>query len=520
MGKKLQSFIASVKQHMTPRAMLRLSRGIFIVVVLGACASIYLAISAFISMQNQTDGLRLMSVYAKEKSLIPQWAFRKQVDVQRTVDDVITMYGQTEAQLAATQTYYDSLQQPYQHFLQYFLLPPLNIWKDKYTGKIDDTLIGKKFLINNAYLDVNLISQWTDFFKNIGQNSPKNEIKSITVGNIIEKDGSIFTMPIDVTFLAQTKRSFLLLVDKLSMTSNRANISLLNEFFYHMWAVLNEKQALLDAWSQASGEVLSQEASSVDTTTLSGNEIVEGTISGDSADQSGATTEVAPVLPEAIAALTDAELGEQIYIWATSGSSTYITDADINEVIRRTAGCEQGEGAACYFKFREKYRSLPELAYTVGLQNSNKVKELRSFLEKMPPMINVKSFTFTKQAVATVAAGPESLRGYEGKLMIDVYGKSMSAAEVSEIATYLGKICTNGTPLDPAVAVSQIDAVINQAASVVQISNEKSKQLADLKKAFVQASAGYETLPGFKKAVKLFEVYRMLEENRLCNDKQ
>lgn len=72
MGKKLQSFIASVKQHMTPRAMLRLSRGIFIVVVLGACASIYLAISAFISMQNQTDGLRLMSVYAKEKSLIPQ----------------------------------------------------------------------------------------------------------------------------------------------------------------------------------------------------------------------------------------------------------------------------------------------------------------------------------------------------------------------------------------------------------------------------------------------------------------
>lgn len=128
-------------------------------------------------------------------------------------------------------------------------MPPLNIWKDKYTGKIDDKLVGKKFLTENIYLDVNLISQWTDFFKNIGANSPKNDIKNIKVGTITEKDGGIFTMPIDVSFVAETKRSFLLLVDKVSMTSNRANLSLLNEFFYHLWGTLKEKQALLQQGS-------------------------------------------------------------------------------------------------------------------------------------------------------------------------------------------------------------------------------------------------------------------------------
>jgi hypothetical protein len=119
----------------------------------------------------------------------------------------------------------------------------LNIWKDKYTGKIDETLVGQRYLHNNNYLDVNLISQWTNFFKNIGQDSPKNDIKSINVGAITEKDGGIFTISIDVDFIAQTKRSFLLLVDKLSLTSNRTNLSLINEYFFNLRLVLRDKTA-------------------------------------------------------------------------------------------------------------------------------------------------------------------------------------------------------------------------------------------------------------------------------------
>ena len=29
----------------------------------------------------------------------------------------------------------------FENLLQYFLLPPLNIWKDKYTNEIDETLV-------------------------------------------------------------------------------------------------------------------------------------------------------------------------------------------------------------------------------------------------------------------------------------------------------------------------------------------------------------------------------------------
>jgi hypothetical protein len=54
---------------------------------------------------------------------------------------------------------------------------------------------------------------------------------------------------------------------------------------------------------------------------------------------------------------------------------------------------------------------------------------------------------------------------------------------------------------------------------VTDISNEKSKQLTDLRGAFQKVADGYEWLPGFKKAVKLFEIYRMLLDNRLCMKK-
>lgn len=75
--------------------------------------------------------------------------------------------------------------------------------------------------------------------------------------------------------------------------------------------------------------------------------------------------ETQSVMPAISAVMTDAQLGEKIYEWAKSGSNTFITDEDINEAIRRTVGCDKSEGPVCYFRFREKYRSIPELAYTI-----------------------------------------------------------------------------------------------------------------------------------------------------------
>ena len=55
------------------------------------------------------------------------------------------------------------------------------------------------------------------------------------IGDFVEDEKGLFSMPITVSFVANSKRAFLLLADKLSMTSNKENVSLIDEFFYYLW---------------------------------------------------------------------------------------------------------------------------------------------------------------------------------------------------------------------------------------------------------------------------------------------
>lgn len=59
----------------------------------------------------------------------------------RTIPDLVRLARGAEDENARLASYFDVLQQPYQLFLQYFLLPPLNIWEDPYTKSIDTKLI-------------------------------------------------------------------------------------------------------------------------------------------------------------------------------------------------------------------------------------------------------------------------------------------------------------------------------------------------------------------------------------------
>lgn len=442
--------------------------------IIGFWVLLFLVVSRYRSLDDTV--LRNLAIYPNLKADITQKEFLKDAEQKTTVDDIIVLHKNVNNQYDQLSAYYKWLQKPYEFFLQYFLLPPLNIWRDKYTHEVDMGLVWQRYLTNNSYLDVNLISQWTNFFKDIGPDSPKNEIKSIDVWTINEQEWGVFNIPIDVEFVAQTKRSFLLLVDKLSMTSNRSNISLLNEFFFNLWWILREKV-------EKTPELLT----------------ASGTIAG--------------------TGISDIALWQNMYDWVVNDDSVFITNDDIALAIRYTANCEDQERTPeCYFKFREKMRTLPALAYTVGIENSNKAKELRRFLHNMPPVINVKSFTFQKQTVAAAAAQGGD-RWYEWRLNIQVYGKSMTAEEVNQIATYLGTQCTNGLPLNPSTALVQLDLAIQQATSVTQISNEKSKELSDLRDSFAKLSEAYDSLSWFKKATKLFEIYRMLDENNLCMKK-
>jgi len=64
----------------------------------------------------------------------------------------------------------------------------------------------------------------------------------VIVGDM-KDNGDFFSIPVNVSFVAPSKRAFVLLVDKLSISSQESNISLINEFFFHLWdsiKVLNE----------------------------------------------------------------------------------------------------------------------------------------------------------------------------------------------------------------------------------------------------------------------------------------
>lgn len=473
------------KIKVNPVVILRVLQIFSVLIFLVGIYGIYLIVWKFKELEPLSSTLNQTSIYADAKNSIranissassdQKNQFLKSLQQKETLMEVVDLNKIAESQYTQTQNYIDAIQIPYEHLLHFYLLPPLNIWKNRFTGKIDDTLIWQKYLQNNIYLDVNLISKRTNFFKDIGADSPKNEIQNITIWEIKESANGTFSLSIDLSFVAQTKRSFLLLIDKISTTSNKENLWLMNEFFYNLWSVIKERDVWW-TWSTSSGWIL--------VTTPAENEL----------------------------------MWIEIYKWTLNNNSTYIREQDIVAAIKRFANCENNDVEECYFKFREKMRNLPSLAYTIWMPNSNKSNELRAFLQNMSPLMNVKWFTFRKMNSSN---NREENRPYEWTITVSAYWKSMSAAEIDEIWAYLWSIClADWSALSPGGALNQLERTIKQATQISQFSNEKSKQLNDIRLAINDINAVYAWLPWLKQVVSLFELYRILLDNWLCTPKK
>lgn len=74
--------------------------------------------------------------------------------------------------------------------------------------------------------------------------------------------------------------------------------------------------------------------------------------------------------------------------------------------------------------------------------------------------------------------------------------------------------------MSPDSAISYLQENTKQFGSIATLSNEKSKDLTDLSLLFATVKAGYPALPKYKQSVKLFELYRMLDDAGLCGVKQ
>jgi hypothetical protein len=353
--------------------------------------------------------------------------------------------------------------------MKHILLPQLNIWKDPFIWDIDISIIWQKFLEKNPYDDIKLIQKWSNFFKNVWDNNEFNEIEDIIIWDLVEEEDS-FYIPITVNFIANSKRSFLLLVEKLSTTSNATNIALINEFIYTLWGNIKEEKI----W------------------------------------------EITNLMTEYNQNFTEDEtiwyhIYQRIF---NNQNNQLITDDIINKTIKETVICGNESNTFCYYKFRDKYRSIPSIAYTIWLENNqNKTKDLKKFLQELAPIISINKFTFDRNLEQSIS-NYENIQ-YKWEIQMEIYGKGITNDEVQEISALLWNKCF-WESITPQVVLKKIDSTLVNIGNITQVNTTNTSTLRELQEIIENIESNYDTLTNYKKTIKLFEMYRMLGNWNLC----
>ena len=395
-----------------------------------------------------------------------------------TIKDLLQENRNVEGETSKYTDYLHSLQVPYTYLLKYIYLPSLNIWKENYTDKIDTSLVGIKFLEKNPFNDITLLQKRGDFFKNLGDNNESNDILDMTIGDFVEDDKGFFNMPITVSFVANSKRAFLLLADKLSITSNKENVSLINEFFYYLRGEIKkgkEKEIKSLEWNYASvfwsGEQINQ----------------------------------------------DKMIGYYLYNWMfNSWKNMLIDDPIIDKTIKSIVSCNNESDEVCYYKFRERYRNIPAFGYLLGTQfGTNAAENLKNFMIQLPPIFSIKDFEFDKIKSPTVSDASNSK--YQWKVTILVYGRSATSQEVNQIAQVLGNKCLGeDRGLTTQDGLNLIQSAIVKLSDINKIDKNYGDNLRELQWIIQKLDKDFPTLSNYNKTIKLFELYRMLSDAWLC----
>ncbi|HMT00889.1 MAG TPA: hypothetical protein PKC14_01050 [Candidatus Absconditabacterales bacterium] len=387
----------------------------------------------------------------------------------RNLPDLVRLSRNAEEENTRLNAYFDSLQQPYKSFLQYFLLPPLNIWEDPYTKAIDTKLIGQRFLAENPFSDLALLGRWSDFFRVVGNGEFYNEITDISISPLQEQDNGYFSFELNVSFLAPNKRAFLFLINDLSFSSNRENISLVHEFVYNL------REGLRISYQKTQTGTL---------------------LTGKSLDDFIARS------------LMDWVHGKQ--------DISFLTEAVIENTIKKTVECNNEDLQYCAFLFRQKYQTVPSLAYSVGdLKNPDKKPLLKKFFQRMAPVMNIKRFTFTPQR-KTLGQASQS---YVGQIQFQIFGRGLIKSDYDRISLALAKQCfgpQQDLPLTVQLAKKTVDQAVVDLASISTLDTTKNKKLQELTDILNNYELTFDQLTYYNKTIKIFEIFRMLDDGRLC----
>lgn len=394
-----------------------------------------------------------------------------------TLNDLLNLNSDINESVDSYSKFFEEMQAPYNNLMTHILLPQLNIWKDPFLGTIDTSIIWAKFLEKNPYNDITLITTWSNFFKNLWSD---NTIENIEVWDLVEDtETNLYHIPVSIQFTANSKRSFLLLVEWLSITSNQKNLSLINEFIYNLRDTIKSEKA--------------EGIAALKTEILSGSE-------------------------ENKNFSEDAVIGYNLYNWIFNEWETnLITDDIIEKTIKSTVSCNEATSAsACLYKFREKFRWIPSLAYTLWIDQKDKTNILKTFLQELPPVIKIDNFTYNKDTSAGYDIINYGNIAYEWSLNINIYWKGISNDEVTEISQTLWNLCI-WKDLTPDAVIENIEAKIMNIGNTVKFDSYSTSNLLELNSIIKEIWANYEGLSNYNKVVKLFEIYRMMKEWNICN---
>ncbi len=469
--KKIYSFFADNKNN--SKLMLFVALVTFVIAVYFSI-QLYKDIS---ELNGQTPQLANVTTYDL-RQLEANELTQSIVKTSDTISDLLQENDLAVGEIQKYSDYLSSLQVPYTYLLQYIYLPSLNVWKEIYTDKIDINLMGIKFLEKNPFNDITLLQKRWDFFKSLWDNNESNDVLDMEIGEIIEDEKWFFSMPITVSFQANSKRAFLLLADKLSMTSNKENISLINEFFYYLRNEIKKNK---------STEIKALE-----------KEYIAVFGSGQAINQ-------------------DKMIWYHLYNWIfNGGKNTLVDNSIIDKTIKSIIACNNDTDEVCYYKFRERYRNIPSFGYFIGTDfGSNGAENLKKFVQQMPPIFSIKTFTFDKTKSPTLSDIANST--YQWKVTIIVYGRSASSQEVEEIAMALGNKClgeNRALTIDDGVQIIQ-SAIVN-LSDLGRVDKNYGDNLRELQSLVQNVYEEYPNLSNYKKTIKLFELYRMLSDAGLC----
>lgn len=375
----------------------------------------------------------------------------------------------------------------YSDFLRNMLLPSLNIWKNPYTQEIDLTILGKKYLDQNPYQDIALLSQWSSIIRDSGKDIGANEVTNMQIWDIVEENG-LFHIPISIAFKSDSKRAFLLLVDKLSQTSSISNIGLINDFTHQLFQTIREEKG--EELKKIAENYHLTKAETIDERTFDNQLIARY--------------------------LYDAMIADVVE------GNLLIDDALVQKLVKKTVLCtEQESMESCYFRFRDKYRSLPALAYSVGVQgNLNKAALIKQFYAEIPPLIAIQSFTFDKAKAQGISFAEEG--AYVGNVNFNIYGRTLAAKESQEISKLLETSCFgSGTEIEmtPEWALKKVEERIHMLGSATEQSDAKVAlltELLELKDVLTETQKDFASLSAYHQIIKKFEIYRSLKNSSLC----